>query len=135
MLTKMDSKLRPGPNFSTFNQDRSWPCVGKRRVPPPFSKTPEEGLSESRYQSKSAEISTREATVGGNATDPVAAQALIAFLHGPAIDQALTDSGWRRVAFANGASRGGAEVIHVGAAWVTQGRGHAVGQTMKERST
>ena len=108
-LTKMDSKLRPGSNFSTFNQDRSWPCVGKRRVLPSFSKTREGGLSESQYQSNSAEISTSEATAGENATDPVAAQALIALLHGPAIDQALKDSSWRRVALANGASRGRAD--------------------------
>jgi ribosomal protein L12E/L44/L45/RPP1/RPP2 len=144
MLTKMDRKLRPGPDFSRFNHDRSRPCVGKRRVLPSFSKTPEERLSESRYQSNSAEISTSEATAGENATDPVAAQALIALLHGPAIDQALKHSGFRRVALANGASRGGQmradkaagpEVLHVGAARVTQGRGRAVGQTMKERST
>jgi len=107
MLAKMDGKLRPDPNFSRFNQDRSWPCVGKRRVLPSFSKTREGGLSESQYQSNSAEISTSEATVGWNAT--VAAQALIALLHGPAIDQALKDSSWRRVALANGASRGRAD--------------------------
>jgi hypothetical protein len=37
-----------------------------------------------------------EATVGKNAADPGAAQALIAFLHGPAIDQALTDNGMEK---------------------------------------
>jgi ABC-type molybdate transport system substrate-binding protein len=34
-----------------------------------------------------------EATVGKNAADPTAARALISFLQGPAIDQALKDFG------------------------------------------
>jgi molybdate transport system substrate-binding protein len=37
-----------------------------------------------------------EATVGKNAADPKAAKALIAFLQGPAIDQALKDSGMEK---------------------------------------
>ena len=37
-----------------------------------------------------------EATVGKNAGDPRAAQALIAFLRGPAIDQALKDDGMEK---------------------------------------
>src|SRR5262252_10691447 len=37
-----------------------------------------------------------QATVGKNAADPGAAQALIAFLQGPAVDQALKDDGMEK---------------------------------------